>query len=306
VTQTARKATARDETPLFFESAGETLFGILTSPVAEPSGTGVVLLTGGDFIPSLNRNRLWVRLARSLAAAGHHALRFDYHGVGESTGLVEHFELPRPFTDDLESAAAVLRSAGAREIVLVGVCFGAVTALASVERIEGLRGVAMLAHPVRDFELLEDLGTAQYLRHVIQEEGARGLLRRGKRLPTYASLVTNRVRGAAARARAGADAQDPTSRQLLDGLGRAARRRVPLLIVYGTEEGEGVEFEQARPGRLGDILNEAGDLIEVRTLEGNVHDLVGLDLQDAVLELTASWIERIAPVSAAQTTSEVG
>lgn len=67
---------------------------------------GVITLTGGASITGIDRNRLYVRLARKLAARGFYVLRFDYHGVGESMGKAQ-YDLEEPFVTDLDGAIAV-------------------------------------------------------------------------------------------------------------------------------------------------------------------------------------------------------
>ena len=86
-------AGAGEESPVFFKAANHQLFGILTEPTGDPLGTVVIPLSGGGTPLSTNRNRFSVRLCREVARLGFHALRFDYHGIGESEGQVAPFEL---------------------------------------------------------------------------------------------------------------------------------------------------------------------------------------------------------------------
>jgi pimeloyl-ACP methyl ester carboxylesterase len=292
------RVTARDERPVFFDAHGQTLFGVFTRPTTPPRMTAVILLTGGDHIPSINRNRLWVRLARTLAGDGYHVLRFDYHGVGESTGLVEYFELEKPFTSDVEAAVRWIRGQGIDEFVLVGICFGAGTALSCVGRIEGLRGIVASAHPVHDLEMLQGLGTMGYVRQVLEAEGLAGLLRRAPRARSYVSYLGRRIR--AGRSRRGRDgtATDPqpgrASELFLRQVARVADLRVPTLFVYGTDDGYLERFERARNGALGETLARAGSVVEIATLDGPAHQLTALDVQDAFLGLVESWLAELA------------
>src|SRR4029077_11318648 len=103
----------------------EKLFGIVSEPPA-PTDVGVVLVTGGGSkMPGTHRNRMYVRLARQLAADGVVALRFDFHGFGESTGSTSKVQLDRPFPDDVLGAVSCLERCGIRRVILVGSCFGA-------------------------------------------------------------------------------------------------------------------------------------------------------------------------------------
>ena len=124
------RVTSRSETPFYFPVGDETLFGILTEPSGDPSGTVAVLLRGAAQGPSAGRNQASARMCRRFAEEGMHAVRFDYRGVGDSTGTVERFRLDQPFEDDLKGATGWLRDRGMDRFALVGTCFGARTALA--------------------------------------------------------------------------------------------------------------------------------------------------------------------------------
>jgi alpha/beta superfamily hydrolase len=133
------------EEPMWFRSGRDDLLGILTHPRTEPRGITVVAHPGGHWIPSTHRNSAYVRLAERLAADGVHTFRFDYHGVGESTGEVAAYRLDRPFVDDSLAAVAAVRERESTDIVLVGSCFGARTALAAAAQAP-VRGLVLLWH----------------------------------------------------------------------------------------------------------------------------------------------------------------
>jgi dienelactone hydrolase len=167
---------SRDEQPVFFPAGPETLFGILTSPPARPRGTAVVLLQGAGYVISANHNGLWARLARALAARGWHALRLDYHGVGESTGRFERVRLDRLPTLDLLGAVDWLAGAGVGRAVVVGSCFGARVALEAAPEIAALAGVALLGPPLR---VVADDGQADRAEVAAMLRGLAGLAARG-------------------------------------------------------------------------------------------------------------------------------
>jgi dienelactone hydrolase len=279
---------ADHETPAYFPSGDEWLFGILTHPPASARGTAVILLQGGDHIPAINRNRVWVRLARTLPRAGYHVLRLDYHGVGESTGTIDAFELEKPFTADVEAAVRWLRAEGIQQFVLVGICFGAGTALACVGRIEGLRGVLACSHPIYELEMLQTLGTAGYLRRIWGSEGPVGVLRAARRWRSYLGFLARRVR-APRRSRGGGR----PSRSFLGQMEEVAARRIPTLFLYGTEDGLLERFERAREGRLGATLERPGSTIELEMIDGRVHDLTTLAVQHAFVQRVEAWLARL-------------
>jgi len=114
------------EQALVFGCAGELLLGVL-SPSAEPSTVGVVIVVGGPQYRA-GAHRQFVSLARALAEAGFPALRFDYRGMGDSSGALRDFEQA---SADLDAAVTALQAAQpqVRKVVLWGLCDGASAAL---------------------------------------------------------------------------------------------------------------------------------------------------------------------------------
>ncbi len=293
--------TTRDEIPVYFRAGQDGLFGIQTSPRSEGTGTWVVLVPGGSgTLDSMNRNRLWVRLARALGSVGCRAFRFDFHGAGESTGRPEKLSLRRPFTGDLEGAVAWIRGRGAADLVLVGSCFGARTALSGAPTIPDVRGLALIAPYVKDSEhaervaarMAEEWPTGRYLQRIFRVKTIKGLLdpRRRRVYGTVLKARLRAVRGAQGTRQREADVASP---MFLDPLEIVLERKIPVLLVFGDRQDATYdEFEQAKSGRLGEILERAGDLVEVRVLPGKVHGLRSLPMQDAVIDEVTEWLCR--------------
>lgn len=78
------------DTPILFTCAGEQLLGILSQP-GRPAATGVLVIVGGPQYRS-GSHRQFALLARALAEAGYPVLRFDYRGMGDSSGEPRNFE----------------------------------------------------------------------------------------------------------------------------------------------------------------------------------------------------------------------
>jgi len=114
------------EKPLVFDCAGEGLVGILAQPDLS-STIGVVIVVGGPQYRA-GSHRLFVSLARSLAAGGFPALRFDYRGMGDSGGAMGSFET---VGDDIEAAVVALQAScpEVERVILWGLCDGASAAL---------------------------------------------------------------------------------------------------------------------------------------------------------------------------------
>jgi pimeloyl-ACP methyl ester carboxylesterase len=294
------------ERPAFFLSDGNTLFGVITEPEGPGNGVGVLLIQGGDTVNvSLHRNRLAVRLARNLAADGYTCLRFDYHGLGESSGDLGALHLHNPFTEDAEAAAEVMHQLGIDDLVLLGACFSARTALSAAPSIRGVRAVIMATPPVGGYgredamaeRLSREWSWSDYVRRAVRLETLANLARPSHR-QAYTRFARFKLRGAARRPMSG----DPTLRwvspKLLAPLETMVERGIPVLVVYGDEDPLLGEWERAKAGRLGTILKRGGDLVEVvDDLPGVVHGFLGVDIQNRFLSLAVEWIRAKVPVA---------
>ena len=116
---------APTETLVMLPVGSERVFGVLVEP-REPSDIGVLILSAGVNHAGPGKDRLYVRLARRLAAEGLASLRIDYVGTGESSGGVRWPDAAHPDTADVEAAARLLHDRGYERLAIVGSCFGAV------------------------------------------------------------------------------------------------------------------------------------------------------------------------------------
>ncbi len=114
------------EEALAFSCEGEHLFGVLARPEL-PAEVGVVIIVGGPQT-RVGSHRQFVLLARELAAAGLPTLRFDYRGMGDSSGEPRDFEAVTP---DIRAAIDTLQGAcpSVTRVVLWGLCDAAAAAL---------------------------------------------------------------------------------------------------------------------------------------------------------------------------------
>ena len=123
---------AGPEEALIFDCEDERLVGILHLPQTAsepeaPADTAVIVIVGGPQYRA-GSHRQFVLLARALASAGYPVLRFDYRGMGDSSGAVRNFE---QVSEDIKAAIDRLqqRLPSVQRVVLWGLCDGASAAL---------------------------------------------------------------------------------------------------------------------------------------------------------------------------------
>lgn len=128
-----------DERALIFDCRGDALVGILHDPGVPRQDIALLVVVGGPQY-RVGSHRQFVVMARRLADAGYAVFRFDYRGMGDSSGEQRTFEA---IDDDICSAidALLKELPSVRGVVLFGLCDGASAALAygySDPRVRGL------------------------------------------------------------------------------------------------------------------------------------------------------------------------
>ncbi|MGH2806115.1 MAG: alpha/beta fold hydrolase [Actinomycetota bacterium] len=294
------KVTSAHEHPVYFPVERDTLFGIFTVPPVDPNGVAVIILSGGGATaPATNRNRMSVHLARELATHGYHTLRFDYHGIGESTGVLSGPpKVDEPYLEDLAGAIEWVRQRGIERFVLVGACFGARTALSYAADAHDLESLILISPPLRDIELGEEAATRLAHTLTFRESVARALrfrtlkgLFHPSRRQSYRHFIKVKVDTIKAIARTGSTpTESAISSHFVDPLRDLVKRALPVSFIYGTEDWHYRDFVTAREGGLGKVL-EKGSAVDLVVLEGEVHGLATVKVQEEVMSLV---LERLS------------
>jgi len=186
----SRRMTFTEETTLF-GCAGDMLLGILARP-ANPENTAVVVVVGGPQYRA-GSHRQFVLLSRALAAAGIAVLRFDYRGMGDSSGTQRDFE---GVSADIGAAIDTLqqRLPGVTQIALWGLCDAAAAALLYCHDTQDSRvnGLCLLNPWVRsEASLARTQVKHYYLQRLQQKEFWLKLLRGGVATQALGGLVRN-------------------------------------------------------------------------------------------------------------------
>jgi pimeloyl-ACP methyl ester carboxylesterase len=104
------------------------LVGVLTSPDSSqyPDNRTAVILLNAGVIHRVGPHRLYVKLARTLAAFGFPVLRFDLSGIGDSSAATSTLDYQSRVIDETKQAMNYLTSKErAEKFILIGLCSGA-------------------------------------------------------------------------------------------------------------------------------------------------------------------------------------
>ncbi|HKQ88380.1 MAG TPA: alpha/beta fold hydrolase [Candidatus Acidoferrales bacterium] len=116
----------REEAVLFGEK--KSLVGILTDPNAGRSDVGDValILLNAGILHRVGPGRIYVNIARELAARGFTTFRFDFSGIGDSRPRPDNLPFDKSSIDETQSAMDILETKrGIRSFILMGGCSGA-------------------------------------------------------------------------------------------------------------------------------------------------------------------------------------
>jgi exosortase A-associated hydrolase 1 len=135
-----------EERAFAFACGGEWLYGVASIP-ERPSRRGVLIIVGGPQYRA-GSHRQFTLLARSLAASGIPAMRFDYRGMGDSEGAMRDFE---SVADDICAALDKFFAEvpDLEEVALWGLCDGASAAAMYAPNDPRVAGLALLNPWVR-------------------------------------------------------------------------------------------------------------------------------------------------------------
>ncbi|MCB1705698.1 MAG: hydrolase 1, exosortase A system-associated [Halioglobus sp.] len=165
------------EIPLVFDCQGEDLVGIVHCPQA-PGAVGVLTIVAGGPQYRAGVGRGMVSLARSLAGHGVAVMRFDYRGLGDSSGEFAGFG---DIAEDIDAAVNAFRRQvpQVRKVVLWGGCDAASAAMIHGARVAGVESL-ILGNPWVSTEEIRSavlrkhytgrLGQAQFWRKLLRFE----------------------------------------------------------------------------------------------------------------------------------------
>lgn len=292
---------ARSEQPIVVPSPLGNLVGILTppAPAAPAAATCAILLTR----PRSHRNRMWVEGARRLALAGFHAVRFDYHGCGDSGGDSAYLDPNAPYREDVVAMVRWLRTRhGLQRFVICGSCFDARTALSTfMDEGPAIDGLVFMAAPVMELRTMTlvraDQSSWGHLAKALRNPENWGALVKRERW-SYMGQVLGRV---ARNSLAGKPEPEglPLSASFLEHFQALVRSKARALFLYGAEDAEYESFRVAERTLFPRLSPEQRARFEIEVWPGTVHGFLEMTRQRETFARALGWIESMHPARAA-------
>ncbi|WP_239700849.1 hydrolase 1, exosortase A system-associated [Massilia sp. 9096] len=289
----AVNATAH-ERAVAFDCQGERLYGVISLPpntAGKASTRGVLIVVGGPQYRA-GSHRQFTLLARSLAARGIAAMRFDYRGMGDSEGELRDFETVQ---DDLRAALdcfyAQVPTLDA--VALWGLCDGASAISFYAAGDARVRGVALLNPWVRTEGGAAKATIKHYYRARLFEREfwlkiLRGRFNYGAALASALKLVRSALRRPQAGGNAAAVADSgPLPTRMREGLARFDGR---ILVMLSGADLTAQEFGDLADGDAAwrRLLDKPG--VTRHHLPGADHTCSRRAWHDQVVDWTSDWM----------------
>ena len=278
------------EHAVVFDCEGECLVGVLAKPAT--AGTlGVVLIVGGPQY-RVGSHRQFVAIARRLAAAGIAVLRFDYRGMGDSTGPVHPFDRTSP---DIAAAIDALQVSCPTvcKVVLWGLCDAASSALIYRDQLPDSRvcGIVLLNPWVRaDATLATTYHKHYYGQRLFEKAFWRKLARGGVDIRRSLNSLAGNVRAAKSGAKArGKSAEAPFQDRMAAGLKAFAGPVLLLLSERDLTAKEFLEFAGSNTAWAGLLDSEK---VERHDIPDADHTFSTSRATEEVETRTLDWLRR--------------
>lgn len=140
------------EEPVLFGEA-RSLVGIMTDPLSGNGSrlTPAVILLNPGIVHRVGPGRIYVKIARALAAIGFVVLRFDFSGIGDSGVRRDHLQFEKSAVREAQDAMDWLSATrGIGHFILLGGCSGARIALQTACSDARVVGAVLMNFPMAE------------------------------------------------------------------------------------------------------------------------------------------------------------
>lgn len=256
------------------------------------SSTAVLLLDAG-LIHHIGPNRIYVKMARRLAAMGFVVLRFDFSGIGDSGPRRDKMPATEGMIDEMVQAMDYLeRSQGVNRFVCVGLCAGAAAAgqISTVDqRVKKLILINPLLAGSPGTNLM--IHSRYYLKHALfnPRSWLKFITMRSSYRDVWRAVrlwIERKIRPNSFPQR-----EDPgVITRVREFFLTLRSRGVEVLIVYsGGEIGD--EYFRKVIGGEYRLMQDSG-LLTIRNMDGADHLVTPLACQEELLTMISKWVSK--------------
>jgi len=272
--------------------ANRGLVGVLAEPTTPIPGKPAVVLLNSGILHHVGASRLYVHIARRLAAAGHAVFRFDFSGIGDSEARRDTLSAAESAVVETREAMDLLQSrkGGTDRFILIGLCSGADMGFKTAgldERVVGLAQMDPFAYRTR----------AYYVHHYGPK------LVRPEAWRNFVATRIRRWRAPQAVARSSDEPMEyvapeyrrifPPREETEQRLGALVQRGVQLLNIFSSGMPDHInhaeQYVRAFPG-----LN-FGTQLQVEYIPHAEHTFTDLTDQQRVIGIIDAWAARVFP-----------
>ncbi|MDZ4717604.1 MAG: alpha/beta fold hydrolase [Roseiflexaceae bacterium] len=295
---------------------GHQLIGILSYPATRPDDDlPTVIMLNAGLLHRVGPNRVYVTIARALAARGFPVLRLDLAGIGESSPHAETMPMLDSVLADVRIAmAALAEQRGAQRFLLLGHCSGGIASLVVAEREPQIVGAVMI-NPEGVNQEWDTFDKQRKVATYYANFYGRNALANSDRLRRFLTgradyrtiignlfkhLIWNRIAAFLFRTRKAIDSRTSvgtganTEREQARAMLKAVGERGTSLLFIFTEGSTGYDYVRMIAGDEIDRLCANG-VARVEILQNADHIFNLLSSQQRLVEVIGAWVTGVIP-----------
>ena len=306
-----------EATPVVFNNAqGQQLVGILHMPDTGANGRPCILLLSPGVKMRVAPHRMYNKMAEAFVNDGFPVLRFDFAGLGDAQGEIEHAQLSHVynsiqlgrFMGDTRAALDWLQSThGVTRCIAGGLCGGAITGLLTAEHDPRIVGLLALGIPV-----VLDVGEAQRSAHLTRgelDQLRQGYLRKlrdprawlrlfafksdfGVVWKAFKRLFEGKRPAPVPATEPGGRPADNTNPKFAPAFFAMLESGRPMLHIFSGSDRLAAEFQEKFQERYPERLARHQDRLDVHVIDKANHILAHPDWFNAMLALSRDWLRR--------------
>lgn len=277
----------REKIAIFGERGS--LVGIVSEPEngLKSNGSPAVVLLNSGLLHRVGPNRLYVKIARGLAAAGIPALRFDLSGIGDSqrTGNLSQEESA---IRDVKLAMDFLsQTRGIQSFILTGICSGADNAFQTAcvdPRVIGIVMIDGFSFATTGYIL------NSYLKLLLKWRSWQRLIS-GK--SDILRFIKEKLKSPVTD---DADQIDPywpapDNKQVIAGFNALAKKGVELCFIYSSGGAAHFNYKKFYANTLKSLSQF--NRIQIKVFEGTDHLFSPLYIQESLVKAIRNWVMQV-------------